>query len=105
MLSLSFLTSALELVNASAVDVLSALPRNLHIPILLAQMNTASITLKIVAFLDFVQIVLILPALALTVWAAWCAHEGKLREMTMALAGAFLCTVAVPIVKLLAGIT
>ena len=55
------------------------------------------------SFLDFVQKLLILPALALVLYAAWMFHENRIRDAAMALGGALLLALAVPIVKAIFG--
>jgi|ERR1035441_8625393 hypothetical protein len=55
------------------------------------------------SFMDFVQKILILPALALVLYAAWMFHENRLRDAGMALGGALLLGLAVPIVKAIFG--
>jgi hypothetical protein len=74
------------------------------LPIVFAQINSNAIDASTLAFLAFVQRLLILPALALGVWAAWCFHDNKIKEAILSLVSAFLCAVAVPIVKALFGV-
>ena len=50
-------------------------------------------------FLNFMAKLLIVPALALTLLAAYQFSEGRLREAGMALGGALLMALAVPIVR------
>src|SRR6266496_2816793 len=80
-----------------------ALLQNQALPFLLAQISSAPIDASVRSFLDFAQKLLVLPTLALAVNAAWCFHEGKIREGVLSLVGAFLCSVAVPIVKAIFG--
>lgn len=51
------------------------------------------------AFLDFIQKLLIVPALALSVYAAFQISESRVRESLMGLGGALLLALAVPIVR------
>ena len=74
---------------------------NLPSPFLAAA--TADITPKIDSFLAFIQSLLILPALALVLYAAWMFHENRIRDAAMALAGALLLALAVPIVRAIFG--
>ena len=84
---------------ARAVANSLALLHSQALPLLLAQINSAPIDGPIRSFLDFVQKLLVLPALGLAVWSAWCFTENKIRDAILCLVGAFLCSVAVPIVK------
>jgi hypothetical protein len=75
------------------------------LPLLFAQINSAPIDGSIRSFLDnVVQKILILPALALAVWSAWCFHDNKIRDALLSLVGAFLCATAVTIVKAIFGL-
>ena len=66
------------------------------IPILAATAIESSID----GFLDFMQKLMILPALALVLYAAYLvSSEGRIREAAMSLVGALLLALAVPIVR------
>ena len=63
----------------------------------------ADIAESLKSFTDLIQKLLILPALALVLYAAWMFHENRIRDAAMALAGALLLALAVPIVRAIFG--
>ena len=93
-----------SLASLSPLHVLSGLHLGFSLPApFLAAATGGGIDGPIKSFLDFVQKLLILPALALVLYAAWMFHENRIRDAAMALGGALLLALAVPIVNALFG--
>ena len=90
-----------SLASLSPLHVLSGLHLGFSLPAPL--LAAADVAASINSFLDFVQKLLILPALALVLYAAWMFHENRIRDAAMALGGALLLALAVPIVKAIFG--
>jgi hypothetical protein len=91
-----------SLARLSPLHVLSGLHFGFSLPAPL--LAAADVAASINSFLDFVQKLLVLPALALVLYSAWMFHENnRIRETAMALAGALLLALAVPIVKAIFG--
>ena len=92
-----------SLASLSPLHVLSGLHLGFSLPVPLLAAATGGVEGPINSFLDFVQKLLILPALALVLYAAWMFHENRIRDAAMALGGALLLALAVPIVKAIFG--
>lgn len=68
-------------------------------PILLAQVSQASIDAQVDSFLTVLGKILLLPAVAMLIWAGLLFQDGKSREAVYALIGAFILSIAVPVAK------
>jgi len=90
-----------SLASLSPLHVLSGIHLGFSLPAPL--LAAADIAPSIKSFMDFVQKLLVLPALALVLYAAWMFHENRIRDAAMALGGALLLALAVPIVNALFG--
>ena len=90
-----------SLARVSPLHGLSGLHLGFSLPAPL--LAAADVAASINSFLDFVQKLLILPALALVLYGAWMFHENRIRDAAMALGGALLLALAVPIVKAIFG--
>lgn len=68
--------------------------------LLLAQAN---IDTSVTSFIDFMGRIFNIIAIIMVLHAGSLIHDGKTREAWFALSGAFICALAVPIVKMLMG--
>ncbi len=68
--------------------------------LLLAQAN---IDTSVTSFIDFMGRIFNIIAIIMVLHAGSLIHDGKTREAWHALSGAFVCTIALPIVKMLMG--
>jgi hypothetical protein len=68
-------------------------------PVVLAQIS--SIQPKVDQALQLIQLLLLPVVVCLILFGAYCIHEGKIREGILAIVGALILALAVPIAKAL----